>query len=126
MSAPPEDKAASTMAIDETPKAASPYDTSSTRTNEAQNGNTEKKEDEDASETRYDYFRDWRFWMIMLTLWFAILLASLESTVVITSLPTIVADLNIGSNYIWVTNVFFLARYVPNNNEQSGKVTTVF
>lgn len=55
---------------------------------------------------------DYRFWMIMVTLCFSVLLSSLESTVVITSLPTIVAELKIGSNYIWVTNVFLLARYV--------------
>ncbi|KAJ4261620.1 hypothetical protein NW762_007052 [Fusarium torreyae] len=52
--------------------------------------------------------RDYRFWMIMFTLVLATLLASLESTVVITSLPTIVESLNLGSSYIWVTNVFFL------------------
>ncbi|KAF4963562.1 hypothetical protein FSARC_8432 [Fusarium sarcochroum] len=52
--------------------------------------------------------RDYRFWMIMFTLVLATLLASLESTVVITSLPTIVENLNLGSSYIWVTNVFFL------------------
>lgn len=53
---------------------------------------------------------DYRFWMIMVTLCFAVLLASIESTVVITSLPTIVAELNMGSNYIWVSNVFLLTR----------------
>ncbi|KAH7153074.1 major facilitator superfamily domain-containing protein [Dactylonectria macrodidyma] len=52
--------------------------------------------------------RDWRFWMIMLTLVISTLLSSLESTVVITSLPTIVGDLKIGSDYIWITNVYFL------------------
>lgn len=54
--------------------------------------------------------RDWRFWMIMLTLVISTLLSSLESTVVITSLPTIVGDLKIGSDYIWITNVYFLTR----------------
>jgi hypothetical protein len=52
--------------------------------------------------------RDYRFWMIMFTLVLATLLASLEATVVITSLPTIVENLKLGSSYIWVTNVFFL------------------
>lgn len=56
------------------------------------------------------FHTDYRFWMIMVTLCFAVLLASIESTVVITSLPTIVAELNMGSNYIWVSNVFLLAR----------------
>jgi hypothetical protein len=52
--------------------------------------------------------KDYRFWMIMATLILSTILASLESTVVITSLPTIVDDLKLGSSYIWVTNVFFL------------------
>jgi hypothetical protein len=53
---------------------------------------------------------DYRFWMIMLTLSFCIMLASLEGTVVVTSLPAMAADLGLGSNYIWVTNVFLLTR----------------
>lgn len=57
--------------------------------------------------------KDYRFWMIMLTLCFAMLLTSLEATIVITSLPTIVHELGLKSNYIWVTNVFFLARQDP-------------
>ncbi|UZP34143.1 hypothetical protein NXS19_001959 [Fusarium pseudograminearum] len=52
--------------------------------------------------------KDYRFWMIMVTLILATILASLESTVVITSLPTIVNELKLGSSYIWVANVFFL------------------
>ncbi|KAF7551515.1 hypothetical protein G7Z17_g4944 [Cylindrodendrum hubeiense] len=55
-----------------------------------------------------EFNRDWRFWMVMVTLVISTLLSSLESTVVITSLPTIVADLKIGSDYIWITNVYFL------------------
>ncbi|KAI5458155.1 major facilitator superfamily domain-containing protein [Mariannaea sp. PMI_226] len=57
---------------------------------------------------KHEFSRDYRFWMIMLTLVFSTLLISLESTVVITSLPTIVADIGLGSDYIWVTNIFFL------------------
>ncbi len=55
--------------------------------------------------------RDWRFWMIMFTLAIGSFLVSIENTVVITSLPTIVKDLRIGSNYIWISNAFFLTRY---------------
>ncbi|KAH6885739.1 major facilitator superfamily domain-containing protein [Thelonectria olida] len=62
----------------------------------------------DQAQRKYEFSKDYRFWMIMLTLVFSTLLVSLESTVVITSLPTIVADIDIGSNYIWVTNIFFL------------------
>ncbi|KPM45648.1 hypothetical protein AK830_g875 [Neonectria ditissima] len=61
----------------------------------------------------HTFSRDYRFWMIMLTLFISTLLASLSSTVVITSLPTIVDELNIGVDYIWVTNVYFLTRRVP-------------
>lgn len=64
-------------------------------------------------ETNAAFRTDYRFWMIMLTLTISTLLTSLESTVVVTSLPTIVHDLRIGSNYIWVTNVFFLTRLAP-------------
>ncbi|KAK7423869.1 hypothetical protein QQX98_000740 [Neonectria punicea] len=58
------------------------------------------------------FSRDYRFWMIMSTLVISTLAASLESTVVITALPTIIDELNIGSDYIWVTNVYFLTRRV--------------
>lgn len=64
-----------------------------------------------SGEKRPAFHTDYRFWMIMLTLIISTLLTSLESTVVITSLPTIVHDLKMGSNYIWVTNVFFLTRF---------------
>ncbi|KAF4448634.1 hypothetical protein F53441_7983 [Fusarium austroafricanum] len=72
------------------------------------------QEDEEAQTTTVGkkkpppFNRDYRFWMIMVTLVLATLLASLEGTVVITSLPTIVKSLNLGTSYIWVTNVFFL------------------
>jgi MFS family permease len=56
--------------------------------------------------------RGLEFWAIIAALCMTSMLASLENTVVSTSLPTIVATLNIGHNYIWVTNVFFLTRYV--------------
>jgi hypothetical protein len=52
------------------------------------------------------------FWGIMVALCITSLLAALENTVVATSLPTIVDELNIGSNFEWITNVFFLTRYV--------------
>jgi hypothetical protein len=52
--------------------------------------------------------RGFQFWAIIAALCVTSLLSSLENSVVVTSLPTIVRDLNIGDNYIWVTNVFFL------------------
>lgn len=53
--------------------------------------------------------RDYRFWCIFLALGTMQVLLSLENTVVVTSLPTIVRDLSLGNNYIWATNIFFLA-----------------
>ncbi|KAH6647482.1 DNA repair protein RAD50 [Truncatella angustata] len=49
-----------------------------------------------------------RFWAIIATLCVIGLLSALENTVVTTSLPYIIAELDLGENYIWVTNVFFL------------------
>ncbi|KAJ5503714.1 Major facilitator superfamily domain general substrate transporter [Penicillium fimorum] len=52
--------------------------------------------------------RGFQFWTIIFALCVTGLLGALENTVVSTSMPTIVADLNIGDNYIWITNAFFL------------------
>ena len=54
---------------------------------------------------------NFRFWAIIASLCITGLLGALENTVVTTSLPTIVRALNLGDNYIWITNVFFLTRY---------------
>ena len=54
--------------------------------------------------------RGLQFWMIIVGLSVAGVLPGLESTVITTSLPTITAELNIGDNYIWIANVFFLTR----------------
>ena len=51
-----------------------------------------------------------RFWAIISTLCVIGLLSALENTVVTTSLPFIVTELDLGENYIWVTNIFFLTR----------------
>lgn len=61
------------------------------------------------SEPQYQYTRDYRFWSIIFALCTMQILCSLENTVVVTSLPTIVKQLGLGSSYIWVTNIFFLA-----------------
>jgi hypothetical protein len=49
-----------------------------------------------------------RFWAIIATLCVIGLLSALENTVVTTSLPYIVGELELGENYVWITNVFFL------------------
>ncbi|PVI00595.1 MFS general substrate transporter [Periconia macrospinosa] len=56
--------------------------------------------------------KDFRFWMIVVALCMTGLLGALENTVVTTSLPTIVAALNVGEDYVWITNVFFLTSAV--------------
>ncbi|KIH92513.1 Major Facilitator Superfamily protein [Sporothrix brasiliensis 5110] len=50
-----------------------------------------------------------RFWAILAALSFISLLTSLEATVTSTVLPSIVADLGGGDNYIWVSNAYFLS-----------------
>ncbi|KAJ5970423.1 Major facilitator superfamily domain general substrate transporter [Penicillium vulpinum] len=52
--------------------------------------------------------RGFQFWAIISALCVTGLLGALENTVVSTSMPTIVEELNIGENYIWITNAFFL------------------
>jgi MFS family permease len=51
---------------------------------------------------------DGRFWAIILTCAVIGLLSALENTVVTTALPRIATELQLGENYVWVTNVFFL------------------
>jgi hypothetical protein len=55
---------------------------------------------------------DLRFWAIIFALCTTALLASLENTIIATSLPFIVADLDVGGNFVWIGNIFFLTRFV--------------
>lgn len=52
--------------------------------------------------------RDYRFWAIIIALCIVSLLSAAENTVVVTSLPTIVEKLQVGQDYVWISNVFFL------------------
>jgi len=52
--------------------------------------------------------RDARFWAIIATLCVIGLLSALENTVVTTAGPTLISELDLKENYIWITNVFFL------------------
>lgn len=70
----------------------------------------EDSRNEVAATARADFRKDYRFWVIMLTLCLAVTLSSLETTIVITSLPTIVEKVDLGENYIWVANAYFLAK----------------
>ena len=71
--------------------------------------------------------RGLKFWTIIFALCITGLLGALENTVVSTSMPTIVEDLGLGDNYIWITDAFFLARYLyplpPVRGEPSLKLT---
>lgn len=58
------------------------------------------------------------FWAIITALCVMSILTALENTAVTTSLPVIVQELKMGENYVWVTNVFFLTRYVGSYNPQ--------
>ncbi|KAJ0115639.1 hypothetical protein J7T55_010462 [Diaporthe amygdali] len=49
-----------------------------------------------------------RFWAVMTSLALTSFLASLENSVVVTSGPAIVADLEMGEEYVWVANAFFV------------------
>ncbi|KAG6354169.1 hypothetical protein INS49_004773 [Diaporthe citri] len=54
--------------------------------------------------------KGFRFWAVIAALSMTSLLSALENTVVSTPLPTIAALLDIGRDYSWVTNAFFLTR----------------
>ncbi|KAI3394645.1 hypothetical protein diail_2455 [Diaporthe ilicicola] len=49
-----------------------------------------------------------RFWAVMTSLALTSFLASLENSVVVTSGPAVVADLEMGEEYVWVANAFFV------------------
>ena len=40
----------------------------------------------------------------------ALILTAFENTAVTVALPVIVSELELGENYIWITNGFFIAR----------------
>jgi hypothetical protein len=56
--------------------------------------------------------RGFRFWAVIAGLCIANFQASLENSVVVTSGPKIVEDLQMGEEYIWITNAFFVCWYV--------------
>jgi hypothetical protein len=78
------------------------------------NGNSSKKGgDKDKADNGVTDFKPSpRFWAILITCAIIALLSALENTVITTALPHIVADLEMGENYVWITNVFFLTGYV--------------
>ncbi|KAL9120108.1 MAG: hypothetical protein Q9187_003342 [Circinaria calcarea] len=49
-----------------------------------------------------------RFWAIFAGLSLTALLSALDGSIVSTALPTILRELNVGDNYVWVINIYFL------------------
>ena len=66
------------------------------------------QDEEESSEDKSHY--GWRFWAIFPALCTVAFLGALEATIVTTAMPTIVRDLDLGENYVWVINAFFLTR----------------
>ncbi|KAI1848515.1 hypothetical protein JX265_013798 [Neoarthrinium moseri] len=56
-----------------------------------------------------EFQRGPRFWVIIIGLGISTLLASLEHTVVTTSAPRILEELQMREDFIWVTNAFFVS-----------------
>jgi len=50
------------------------------------------------------------FWLVFASLCFTGLISALDGSIVSTALPSIIAELDGGANYIWVVNVYFLTR----------------
>ena len=71
-------------------------------------GNSGKDAEDSKASGEVDFKPTGRFWAILFTLATIGLLSALENTVVTTALPQIVAELDLGENYVWVANIFFL------------------
>lgn len=54
--------------------------------------------------------KDWKFWCIFFSLVLTAFLSALEGSVVSTALPSIARALEASENYIWVVNVYYLAK----------------
>lgn len=63
-----------------------------------------------------------RLYAIIVGLGIANLLAALENTVITIAAPVILTDLGFGDNFIWITNAFFLSRYVWSLPPRPGSV----
>lgn len=75
---------------------------------EAQDATTTSPPAETPAETKP--FKPTRaFWLVMLSITVLSLCGSVEGTIVVNALPTIVAALGGGNLYLWVPNAFFLA-----------------
>nr|QJY30855.1 MFS general substrate transporter [Discosia rubi] len=50
----------------------------------------------------------WLFWMAFVALSLSALVSGLEASIVSTALPTILASVEVGQDYVWVLNIYFL------------------
>ncbi|CZR58356.1 related to putative multidrug transporter Mfs1.1 (major facilitator family protein) [Phialocephala subalpina] len=73
---------------------------------EPENGDSSKLDEPEAQ------VRDWRFYMVFAALSITGLLSAAEATIISTALPTIIKNLDVGSNYAWVANAYFLTSMV--------------
>lgn len=69
-------------------------------------------DDTPAADKAFTTGKGWRFWAIFPSLMITTLLSAMEVTVVSTALPTIVHELHIGKDYVWIVNAFVLTRSV--------------
>jgi hypothetical protein len=90
------------LPLDTSDKATS-SDTPGTLTNSQTPGDAGNQQDVNPQKTHYPL----SFWLCFAGLCSTGLISGLDSTVLSTSLPTIIADLDGGSNYVWVVNVYF-------------------
>ncbi|KAM0544554.1 hypothetical protein ACHAPJ_011771 [Fusarium lateritium] len=67
---------------------------------------------EDAVSNKANDRHTWQFYLIFTGLILSGLLSALDGAIVSTALPTIVAELDIGANYVWVANIYFLTSAV--------------
>ncbi|OTA89148.1 hypothetical protein M434DRAFT_374057 [Hypoxylon sp. CO27-5] len=65
---------------------------------------------QDTSAAQDDFHPGLRLWIIIIGLGVTLLLTALENTAITVAIPIIVTELDLGENYIWVTNAFFICR----------------
>lgn len=66
------------------------------------------------------------FWLAFAGLCCTGLISALDGSIVSTALPSIVAKLNGGDNYIWVVNIYFLTRYARHERDECSFSALIF
>lgn len=73
--------------------------------------NTNGQPSEETASDKPTAQHTWQFYIIFTGLVLSGLLSALDGAIVSTALPTIVSELDIGADYVWVANIYFLTRY---------------